>query len=281
VGPEEKETTHMRNRKMLSMALLTALTVVIGSTGCGDADRGLPGGAGPGGVAGPVVALGAAGGCAILGATPVVSNIGPTIVTGGDVCISPALSFTGWLVIDAGPGVLTLPAVFRAPSGLACIQCGPNPDPLPANAQLDWIPAYNALVARPAIPLAIGDLSGLTLTPGTYKAASSLGILSPAPGPLSIVTLDGLGDTNAVFVFQVGSALTTNTGTQVKLVNGTQAKNVYWAVGSSATLGVNSTFNGNILALASITLDTGATLNGRALAHTGAVTLDSNHVTVP
>jgi hypothetical protein len=211
------------------------------------------------------------------------------VVTGGDLCISPALSFTGWLRFDGGPGVLTAPGLFRAPTGtgtnLFCplpapSQCGPDPDPIPAQAQLDWITAYNNLVARPSIPI-VADLSGLTLTPGVYKASSSLGILSVAPGPLSIVTLDGLGDANAVFVFQVGSALTTATGTQVKLTNGTQAKNVFWACGSAATLGVNSTFNGNILATTDITVATGAIVNGRLLAHTGQVNLDSNLVTVP
>lgn len=126
-----------------------------------------------------------------------------------------------------------------------------------------------------------GDLSGLTLTPGIYKNATTVGILSPAPGPLSIVTLNGLGNPNAVFVFQIGTSLTTNTGTQVLLTNGAQAKNIFWQVGSSATLGTGSTFNGNILAQVSITLGTGARLNGRALAHTGAVTMDSNPVTVP
>jgi hypothetical protein len=264
--------------KLASLALFTALLLVIGSTGCGDPDKGLPGGGGGGG---PVVPLGAAAGCAILGATPVVSNVGPTVVTGGDICISPALSFTGWTAIDAGPGVLTLPALFRAPSGLACPQCGPNPDPVPAQAQLDMLAAYNDLAGRSGGASLPADIGGLTLTPGIYKNASAVGINSPAPGVLSQVTLNGLGNADAVFIFQIGSALTTNTGTQVILTNGTQAKNVYWQVGSSATLGVDSTFNGNILALASITIDTGATLHGRAQAHTGAVTLDSNTVTVP
>jgi len=263
--------------KLVSMAFLIAFSMVIFSTGCGDGDAFAGGGGGGGG---PIVPpLGAAGGCAVLSATPVLSNTGPTVVTGADMCISPALSFTGWAAIDAGPGVLTPPGLFRAPTGLICVQCGPDPDPIPAQAQLDWITAYNNLVARPSIPIA-ADLSGLTLTPGVYKASSTLGILSVAPGPLSIVTLDGLGDANAVFVFQVGSALTTVTGTQVKLTNGTQAKNVFWACGSAATLGVNSIFNGNILATTDITVATGAVVNGRLQAHTGQVNLDSNLITV-
>ena len=276
-------------RKLWSILFITTLAIVIfGATGCSDGDKTLGGGGGGGGGGGPIVPLGAAAGCAILGATPVVSNVGPTVVTGGDICISPALSFTGWAARDAGPGVLTLPGVFRAATGMSigCLipaNCGPDPDPIPAQAQIDMLAAYNSLApaARPGgLPLA-ADMGGLIFTPGIYKNASSTGIGSPAPGPLSIVTLDGLGDANALFIFQVGSALTTNTGTMVKLQNGAQAKNVYWQVGSSATLGVNSTFNGNILALVSITVDTGATQHGHLLAHTGAVTLDSNIVTVP
>src|SRR4051812_13914635 len=267
------------NLKFLALVSLIAFSLVIFSVGCGDADS-LPGGNGGAG-GGAVVPLGAAGGCAILGATPVVSNIGPTVVTGADICISPALSFTGWTAIDAGPGVLSAPGLFRAPSGLICVQCGPDPDPIPAQAQLDMLTAYNDLAGRPGGASLPAELGGLTLTPGIYKNASAVGISAPAPGVLSVLTLNGLGDANAVFVFQIGSALTTNTGTQIVLTNGAQAKNIYWQVGSSATLGVDSTFNGNILALVSITLNTGATLNGRALAHTGAVTLDSNIVTVP
>jgi hypothetical protein len=95
------------------------------------------------------------------------------------------------------------------------------------------------------------------------------------------VTLDALGDVNAVFIFQIGSTLTTIGGTQVVLAGGAQAKNVYWQVSTSATLGTNSIFQGTILSLESITLNTGATLTGRALARNGAVALDSSTVTAP
>lgn len=95
------------------------------------------------------------------------------------------------------------------------------------------------------------------------------------------VTLDGQGDVNAVFIFQIGSTLTTIGSTQVILSGGTQAQNVFWQTGSSATLGTNSIFQGTIMALQSITLDTGATLTGRALARNAAVTMDSNTVTAP
>jgi hypothetical protein len=94
-------------------------------------------------------------------------------------------------------------------------------------------------------------------------------------------TLDAQGDANAVFIFQISSTLTTLGSTQIILAGNAQAKNVFWQVGSSATLGTNSVFQGNILALQSITMDTGATLTGRVLARNGAVTMDSNIITVP
>jgi hypothetical protein len=117
-----------------------------------------------------------------------------------------------------------------------------------------------------------GNLGGQTLTPGLYKSTSSLEISS---GDL---TLDAQGDANAVFIFQMASTLTTTAGRQVILSGGAKAANIVWQVGSSATLGTTSVMKGNILALASITLTTGAALEGRALARTGAVTLDSNAV---
>ena len=95
------------------------------------------------------------------------------------------------------------------------------------------------------------------------------------------VTLDAQGDVNAVFLFQMGSTLTTGASTQVVLSGGAKASNVYWQVGTSATLGTNSLFKGNILAEASITLATGATLDGRALTQTAAVTLDAATITAP
>jgi hypothetical protein len=101
-------------------------------------------------------------------------------------------------------------------------------------------------------------------------------------GITGTLTLDGQGNANAVWIFQIASSLTTLSGSNVKLTNSASAHNIFWQVGSSATLGTTSTFNGSILSLASITLATGATMNGRALARTaGAVTLDTNMVTVP
>jgi hypothetical protein len=100
-------------------------------------------------------------------------------------------------------------------------------------------------------------------------------------GLTGTVTLDAQGDPNAVFIFQIGSALTTASGSTVALINGANPCNVFWQIGSSATLGTGSTFAGNILALTSITVTTGVTLNGRALARNAAVTLDSDLINRP
>jgi len=117
-----------------------------------------------------------------------------------------------------------------------------------------------------------GDLSGQTLQPGLYNSTASLGITGT-------LTLNGAA--NSVFVFQVASSLTTGTGSSVVLTGGVTAANIFWQVGSSATLGTYSTFNGTILAQASVSILTGAVLNGRALAEAGAVTLDSNPMANP
>jgi hypothetical protein len=111
--------------------------------------------------------------------------------------------------------------------------------------------------------------------PGLYKSTSSLEISS------GNLTLDARGDGNAVFIFQMASTLTTTSGRRVILTNGARAANVYWQVGSSATLGTTSAFQGTIMADQAITLATGATLNGRALARIAAVNLDGNAVAKP
>jgi hypothetical protein len=124
-----------------------------------------------------------------------------------------------------------------------------------------------------------GNLGGLTLAPGLYTNSTSSGI--SGTGANAILHLDAKGDGNAVWVFQMGSTFITDSGTSVVLAGGAQANNVYWQVGSSATLGTNSSFDGNILAAISITLNHGTTLLGRALTQTGAVTLDTNVITLP
>jgi hypothetical protein len=148
-------------------------------------------------------------------------------------------------------------------------------DPVAAQAQLDLTIAYNDAAGLLGAAVLPGDMSGLTFTPGLYKTSSTV-MLSAGN-----VTLDAQGNANAVFIFQVGSTLTTIGSTQVILAGSAQAKNVFWQIGSSATLGTNSSFQGTIMSLESITLDTGATLVGRALARNAAVTMDSNTVTAP
>jgi len=149
-------------------------------------------------------------------------------------------------------------------------------DPTAAQAQGDLTSAYNDAAGRIVGAIAVaGNLGGLTLTPGLYKSTSSLEISS---GDL---TLDAQGDVTAVFIFQMGSTFVTTVGRQVILSGGAKAANIFWQVGSSATLGTGSVFKGNILALASITVTTGAAVEGRLLARTGAVTLDTNIIGLP
>lgn len=193
---------------------------------------------------------------ALAGST--VTNTGPTIITGGNLGLSPGSAVTGF-----PPGTLTPPAVMHVT------------DPTAAQAQLDLTTAYLYAAGLPSGAVLPGDMSGLTFTPGVWTNSSTV-MLSAGN-----VTLDAQGNANAVFIFQVGSTLTTLGSTQVILAGGSQAKNVFWQVASSATLGTNSIFMGNILSLQSITLDTGASLTGRALARNGAVTMDSNTVTAP
>jgi len=203
------------------------------------------------------VPLGTAGNFKVL-AGSTVTNTGPTTIAGGNLGLSPGTSVTGF-----PPGTLIPPAVMHVT------------DPTAAQAQVDLTTAYNfaAAIVSPAPAVLPGDLSGLTLTAGTYKTSSSTGITT------GILTLKG--SATDVFVFQIGSTLITDTGTQVVLSGGAVASNVFWQVGSSATLGTNSSFAGTIMALDSITLTTGASLQGRALARNAAVTLDTNVITDP
>jgi hypothetical protein len=202
----------------------------------------------------PVV-LGGAGAFAVL-AGSTVTNTGPTALT-GDLGVSPGTAVTGF-----PPGTLT-----------GAIHAG---DLTSAAAMTDLTVAYNDAAGRTLAPVTVaGNLGGLTLPPGLYKSTSSLSISS---GDL---TLDAQGDPNAVFIFQMASTLTTTSGRAVVLSGGAKASNVFWQVGTSATLGTTSEFEGTIMADQAITLNTGATLNGRALARIAAVTLASNTVVVP
>jgi hypothetical protein len=204
----------------------------------------------------PVV-LGSTGTFAIL-ASSTVTNTGPTSVN-GNIGLSPGTALTGF-----PPGNVTAPYMIHIADGVA------------VTAQNDLTTAYNdaAVPNRdggPAVTVS-GDLGGQTLGPGLYNATSSLGITG---------TLTLNGSANSIFVFQIGSALTVAVGSQVVLAGGAQAANVFWQVGSSATINTSAVFVGTILAQASVSLGTGASLNGRAFARTGAITLLSNTLVQP
>jgi hypothetical protein len=205
----------------------------------------------------PPVPLGSAANFeALAGST--ITNTGPTVITGSDLGLSPGSAVTGF-----PPGTLTPPAVMHVT------------DPIAAQAEVDLTTAYIYTAGLPGGAVLPGDMSGLTFTPGLYKTSSTVQLSA------GNVTLDAQGNANAVFIFQIGSTLTTLGSTHVVLAGGAQPQNIFWQVGSSATLGTNSIFQGTIMSFQSITLDTGATLLGRALARNGAVTMDSNTVTGP
>ena len=200
------------------------------------------------------VGLGTDGSFAVL-AGSTVTNTGPSVIS-GSVGLDPGSAVTGF-----PPGIV-LAGTTQVANGVAL------------QAKSDLVTAYNDAAGRSSTATVSADLAGRTLTSGVYTSASSLG-LSGA------LTLDAQGDPNAVFVFQAGSSLIVGSGSQVNLIGGAQACNVYWQVGSSATIGTGAAFVGNILALTSISMTTGATLQGRALARNGAVTLDTNTITRP
>ena len=208
-------------------------------------------------VAGAAVAtvnLGTASSFGVL-AGQTITNTGPTVIS-GDIGVSPGTAITGF-----PPGIVH--GAEHVADGVA------------GGAQSDLTTAYNDAAGRSpsgSVGPAIG--AGQTLTPGVYNASTSLDL----GGSL---TLDAQGDPNAVFIFQVGSTLVTDSASSVRLTGGAQACNVFWQVGSSATLGTHSAFQGSILALTSITVTTGDTIIGRALARNGAVTLDDDVISVP
>jgi cytoskeletal protein CcmA (bactofilin family) len=236
-----------RRNKMRKAVGLMFVAVLL--AGCGDSGK-----KGGGGGSGPV-ALGSACTFGILAGSTVTNVQGTPSTISGDVGVSPGNAITG----------------FPSGSVTGAIHAG---DAVAATAQGDLTKAYLDLAGRTApAPITVaGDLGGMTLVPGLYKSTSSLGVTGD-------VTL--AGDANAVWVFQIASALTTVSGSRVVLTGGAIAKNVSWQVGSSASVGTGGVFEGNILALDSITLKTGAKLNGRALARNGAVTLDNGTITVP
>jgi len=197
------------------------------------------------------VPLGTADSFAVLAGSG-ITNTGPTTVN-GDLGSYPTTTIAG-------------------ASSLTVTGTNHGGDAVTQGAKTDLTTAYNAAAGEgPTSPI-VADLAGRTLTAGVYNSASSIGLSG-------VLTLNGGGNPDAVFVFQAGSTLTTGSASRVVLTNGAQACNVYWQVGSSATLGTGSTFLGTILALTSITVTTGVTIDGRVLARNGAVTLDTDTIT--
>src|SRR5580693_9149734 len=196
------------------------------------------------------VGLGTAASFSVLGGST-DTNTGPTTMF-GDLGLSPGSSVTG------APDVLGQTHVDDA------VAIGAK------NAQTT---GYNDAASRPSNGSAGTELAGQTFSPGVRTASSSLLLSSGS------VTLDAQGDPNAVFIFQIGSTLITGSNTSVQLINGAQACNVFWQVGSSATLGTGTRFVGTIMAAQTITANTAATIHGRLLAQTSAVNLDTNTIT--
>lgn len=203
------------------------------------------------------VDLGSAANFAVL-AGQTVTNTGLTVIT-GDVGTSPGNAITGF---GLGEGVI----VGAQHAG----------DAVSATAAADHNTAYLEVAGRSLCAITVADnIGGSTLAPGLYKSTSTLAISS---GEL---TLDAQGDADAIWVFQMASSLTVTSGRQVILAGGAKASNVFWQVGSAATIGTTAVFKGTIMAEAAITLDTGANLEGRALVLSDAVTLDANVVNLP
>lgn len=200
-----------------------------------------------------VVPLAGSSGFAVL-AGSAITNTGATNIT-GDLGLSPGTSIGGF-----PPGILV---------GTQHIN-----DIIANQAKLDLTAAYNDAAGRTCTDMVTisGNIGGLTLTPGLYKSTSTLAISS---GDL---TFDAKGNANAVFIIQIASTLTVTSGRKVILSGGASASNIFWQVGSSATFGTTSVFKGTVMAMQSITFNTGATLDGKALARIGGITMVGNTI---
>jgi hypothetical protein len=208
----------------------------------------------------PPLPLGSACSFGILGGSTVTNVTGTATSVSGDVGVWPGSAITGF-----GPPA-SITGVLHAGDAVA------------QTAQGDLTTAYNNAAGAAGGAVLTADIGGQTLPPGVYRTTSA----QPSLGITGNLTLDGKGDPNATWIFQVVTTLTTAAGnSKVILIGNAQSKNVLWQIGSSATLGTNTIFEGTIMAQASVTATTGAVLNGRALARTGAVTLDTTTVVVP
>ena len=203
----------------------------------------------------PTVALATSARYAVL-AGDTVTNTGNSVL-GGSLGVSPGTAITGF-----PPGLVLPPGTSDAANAAA------------GQAKADLTAAYVDAAGRPVDSTTTADLANLVLQGGVYSG--------PSKSPLSLtgpLVLDGAGNADSVFIFQTDSTLITASGSTMTLVNGAQACNVFWQVGSSATLGTGSVFAGNILALTSISVTNSVLVRGRALARNGAVTLDNDTFT--
>jgi hypothetical protein len=203
------------------------------------------------------VPLGTSQGYSVLGAST-VTNTGPSTLA-GSLGLSPGTAVTGF-----PPGLVSAPGTIDATTAAA------------QQAQSAASNAYDNAAGRSVDATTTADLANLTLKPGVYSGTAKSSLLLSGP-----LTLDAQGDTNAVFIFQTDSTLTTMSGSAVTLINGAQQCNVFWQIGSSATLGTGSVFAGTILARTSITVNDSVTVHGRAFALTGAVTLQNDTFRLP
>ncbi len=198
------------------------------------------------------VNLNSAASFAVLASTGITASGNPTIC--GNMGISPGSSVTGSVIYSCLGSLIT--------------------GSIAGTGQTDLTTAYNDAAGRSNGAAISGDLGGLTIYPGLYNTASAIRITGD-------LTLDAQGNTSAIFIFQIGTTLTTATTGNITLANGANPANVFWQVGSSCSLGAGSTFSGTIMAHTLIAFGTGATLNGRALSETGEVTMLTNSVTNP
>ena len=206
--------------------------------------------------AAPIVTPGSTATFAVLGGTT-ITNTGPTVISGtagGNVGLFPGTSFTGSSTVTI--------------SGAQHLA-----DTAANTAQTDLVTAANSISAPTPLILGTPELSAKVITPGTYSTTAGTFANS------GIFTLDGQGDANAIFIFQAASTLITSTGSTMILINGAQANNVFWRVGSSVTLGTNSIFVGRVFASTTITANSGAAVRGQLLAQSGAVNLNANTIT--
>jgi len=231
---------------LLLLALLVALVLV--STAQAGAPLGRTAQAVP-----PPVFLGTADSFAVLAGSS-ITNTGNSVIN-GNLGLHPGTAVTGFP-----------PGTVNGEQHVA--------DAVAQQAKTDLVTAYNDAAGRPNSGTLPPDAGGQTLTAGVYRTGSV-----PSLGLTGNLTLDAQGNQSAVFIFQIASTLTTASASSISLINGAQACNVYWQVGSSATLGTTTTFKGNILALTSISVNNGVNVEGRLLARNGALTLINDTVT--